>query len=492
MDANELQQMRERIAAYQSDPIVFIKTFWPGSILHAKLEEVAYSVRDNRFTAVPAAHGVGKSWLLARLVLWWLFSFQPSQVVTTAPSWPQVENILWGEIRAALSKSAFPLCPPKDILQTELKLGPDWHAFGIATTEKVESRQYGVARLQGIHSPHLLVVIDEAPGVDPSIHTAVDTLITGEHNHVVKIGNPMSPAGPFYENCNSSQYKTITISAFDHPNVQESRTVIPGAVTKQWIDDRRREWGETSPLWFAKVLGVFPDESEDTLFPLSWCHKAMSAEVEPVTKTVLAQDVARFGDDRSVSAEIKNNALRFVRVSQKEDTMMQSGRLYSMHEQYEAFAIDETGVGGGVVDRLRELMKDEPHPIPVHGINLGSKPHNEKKFYNLRAELYWVFRERMRPDARPEDKIKLPQDEELVAELTAIKYSYTSDGRIKIESKDDMKKRGLRSPDKADAAILAAAIAWRGAKNPIEKPKSVGTELTEYRKSQKKSVASRL
>jgi len=491
MDKNQQKQMEAKLEEWKSDPVSFIEFFWPETKLWDKLREICYSVRDNRGTVVPSGHSVGKTYISAKIILWWLFTHYPSKVVTTAPTWHQISSILWAEIRTSLAKSKFPLVDTKNILQTELKLASDWFAIGISTVERVELREYGSTKFQGFHSENLLVVMDEAPGVDSSIHKGLETLATGVNNRILKIGNPTSPSGDFYKNCYSSQWNKISISAFDHPNIKNRNETIPGCVTVNWIDRVKEEWGEGSSLWKAKVLGEFPDETEDTLIPLSWCEIAVNTAVEPNERKVLGVDVARFGDDKSIVTEIKANIAKFLYTVQKESTMSLTGRINLIADNYDLIGIDGVGVGGGVVDRLRELLNDplndkEKTGYKVIDIQEGSKPTEYKRFFNFRSEMYWHLRERLRPDGLSYLKIKIPDDDELKAQLAGIKYDYSSDGRIKIESKEDMKKRGLKSPDKADSLAIAV---WLNrpeklkeiTQNPIYK------EFFQYKKEQRKS-----
>ena len=133
-----IKHIEKKVKKWKTDPIDFIKTFWPEDIIWNKLEEICYSVRDNKGTVVPSCHGAGKSYISAKIIIWWLFTRMPSKVITTAPTWNQVESILWGEIRASLNSAIFPLTDKKNILNTEIKLAPDWFARGISTNETIE------------------------------------------------------------------------------------------------------------------------------------------------------------------------------------------------------------------------------------------------------------------------------------------------------------------------------------------------------------------
>ncbi len=394
---------------------------------------------------MPSGHGVGKTWLLARLALWFLYCHYPAKVITTAPTWTQVQMLLWSEIAKAHNTAQFEL--GGRLLSTDLKIEEDWFAIGFSTKGKAAEKEYGVPRFQGFHSENLLVLLDEAPGVEHEIWTSVETLITGVNNKIVAIGNPMSPSGDFYEACKSPLWKKVEISSFEHPNVKENKIIVPGAVTLEWIDERRQEWGEDSPLWISKVIGQFPVEGTDTLIPLSWAEACVGLELSEEGEKRLGIDVARYGGDQTVLCSIFGHVVRKLEAFNKKDTNFTIGRakVLNNRDEFDAIGVDDTGVGGGVTDGLEDAG------LEVQAENFGASAVEDDKFENRKAELYWNLREDIR-----DKKISLPDDKELVNQLCSIKYSYTRKGKIKIESKDDMKKRGLKSPDRADAL----AIAW--------------------------------
>lgn len=437
-------QTRIRRKQYQNDPLKFFKDQWPDIILWDKLENICKAVVENRRIVIPSGHGIGKTWLLARIVLWFLSCFYPSKVITTAPTWNQVERQLWTEIAKAYNTMQFPLTA--ELLQTRLKIEEDWFAVGFSTTGHKAERDFGAVKFQGYHSPNLLVALDEGPGVDHSIWVSAETLITGENNKIIAIGNPTSPSGDFYDACKSPLWKKVEISSFDHPNVKQNKIVIPGAVTREWIDERRMEWGEGSPLWDAKILGKFPAEGTDTLIPLAKAEACIGLGLSREGEKRLGVDVARYGDDSTSLCDIHGQVVLPLEVVNKKDTSWTAGRIKIKHKthKYDAIAVDDTGVGGGVTDALED---DE---IDVDAINFGSQAVDNNMFENRVSEMYWFAREKILAQ-----EIELPNDSELINQLCSRKYKYTRRGKYQIESKDDLKKRGLKSPDKADSFVLA-------------------------------------
>lgn len=432
---------------YQSQPTEFFKDFWPDIYLWDKLTEISDSVAGNRRTVVPSGHGIGKTFIAARIVLWFLFCHYPAKVITTAPTWPQVKRLLWAEIHKAYNIARYPL--GGTLLQTELNIDEDWFAMGVSTDADVAERQFGATRLQGIHSPNLLAVLDEAPGVEQAIWTAIDTLITGQNNKILAIGNPTSPSGSFYNACKSPLWHKVHVSSFDHPNVKENRLIVPGAVTAEWIEDYRAEYGEGTPLWQAKVLGQFPAEGTDTLIPLTWAEACVGLKLNQENEVLVKRlgiDVARYGDDKTALCEILGAEVQPIETIQKKDTNWTIGQAIrkNRQQQYEAIGVDDTGVGGGVTDGLEDAG------LEVDPINFGSAAIEADTFENRAAELWWNLRK-----ALETKELSLPNDPELINQLCSRKYRQTRKGKIALETKDEMKKRGLKSPDKADALAIA-------------------------------------
>jgi hypothetical protein len=202
-------------------------------------------------------------------------------------------------------------------------------------------------------------------------------------------------------------------------------------------------------------LGEFPTQSDDVLLPLHLVEDAVTRDVEagPTTPVIWGLDVARFGSDRSALAKRQGNVLiEPIKTWQNKDLMELSGIVlseydavpYSMRPQ--AIYIDAIGLGAGLADRLREL------DMPAVGISVSETASLKNKFNRLRDELFWSAREWF--EARD---VKIPSDDTLIAELTGIRYKYLSTGKLKVESKDEMKRRGQRSPDVADAFVLSFA-----------------------------------
>ena len=304
---------------------------------------------------------------------------------------------------------------------------------------------------QGFHSPNILIVVDEAEGVEESIYEAIEAVMTSDNCKLLLIGNPTTMSGTFrrafYDD--REMYKTVTISAMESPNVIEERQVIRGLATKRWVEERKKVWGEENPIYQARVLGEFPDEGEDTLIPLSRVEAATKRDMNAPfdsKPSVVSVDVARFGSDKSVIMRRHWMVVDEIQSFRGLDTMKLTGHVIAAIDAWhpEEIVIDEVGIGGAVVDRLRE------QGYSVQGINVGRPAQDNDHYANLRAEGYWFLRQLFMDQG-----ITIPPDNELIGQLAGLKYSFNSLGRLVIESKEEMRRRGVPSPDKADALMMA-------------------------------------
>ena len=226
----------------------------------------------------------------------------------------------------------------------------------------------------------------------------------------------------------------------------------PRLITPQWVSDRYKAWGESSAPYQVRVMGNFPQQGEDTLIPLLWIELAMerwedTPEGQPVQ---LGVDVAAFGSDKTVIAVRKGQKVTALNVYSQKNTRETAGlvRHHAQENETRKVAVDEIGIGRGVVDSLEE---DGFNDV---GVNVAERASDPERYHNLRAELWYTFRELLDPD---KDPIALPPDDELLSELASVKYKVDARGAIQIESKEDMKKRLGHSPDRADAVVLAFA-----------------------------------
>ena len=428
----EVQAFQKRV---QRDPEFFVTEVLKNN-LWEKEREILLSVRDNTVTAVRSCHASGKSYTAARVVVWWLTAFTDSVVITTAPTFRQVKEILWREIKGCVhNKHIF---PASALLETQINIGPNWFALGLSSDK---SEQF-----QGFHSPHLLAIVDEASGVSEEIYQAIDGLAP---ERILMIGNPLQNSGTFADSFKQQKVNKIHISALDTPNLIAGARVIPGLVSPEDVERMRIKYGEESDVYRVRVLGEFPLQDSASLIAVDDVHKAIERTVHvlPQFEKKLGVDVARFGDDRSVLVIRQMEKVLEKQTYSSIDTMQIAGHVLRTAKdngiKAQNIYVDAIGVGGGVIDRLRE------QGWRVNGIQVSEKAQDSEHYLNLRTELYVKLRDWLKT-------ADIPNDDDFY-ELANVQYKFNSKGQLQLESKDDMKKRGLPSPDVADALMLTFA-----------------------------------
>lgn len=411
-------------------------------------ERIAESVRDHPNTAVPSCFGSGKDWIAARIGVWWVVT--GGILVGTSNSFPQLRDIFWRELRKAHKNGDLPGSPSNGTdLRWELPDG----AWAIGRKPDDNDPE----GLQGVHGARVLVIIDEANGVGPDLWEATNGLVVNEASRRLAIGNPYEPQGPFYEACQKATWHVIPISVFDTPNF--THETVPAKaqaelVSPFWLEERRSEGLEGTPWWQAKVLGRFPDSASASVIPLSLVEQARATLHVPDAREWAGLDVARFGSDDSALVEGSGNGPELATIVHGHDTMAVAGMgARFLQDRRGTLAIDDGGVGGGVVDRLNEQRL----PGSILAVNAGSSPDNDpdERLANMRAQLWWSAREAMYRGEVSLARLPEEQYQRLRSELTAPTYRFTSSGRVMIEGKAEMQKRGLKSPDLADAFNLA-------------------------------------
>lgn len=436
---------------YKDDPVGWMRGKL-GEEIWSKQVEVAQSVLKNRYTAVQSAHDTGKSFIASRTVAWWLETHPPGEAfaVTTAPTQTQVETILWREIGKAHRKGNLRGRITGGMVP-QWKIGPEIIGYG-RKPQDLTSTEAAAAAFSGIHAKYVLVVIDEAGGVPHWLWTAVDTLATNEAARVLAIGNPDDPNSHFSKVCMpGSNWNHIEISAFDTPaftGEEVSEDLLQVLVSRAWVEERKKEWGVDSPMYISKVLGKFPPVSDDTLISPQQIRDAQQRELPGYEKGQFGADIARYGTDETCVYRNRGGVVRLEHTAHKKSTMESTGAFAKLIEETSGevpMYLDIIGIGAGAYDRLVEMR------YPVLPFDAGSRAHNPKRFKNRRAEAYWGLRILFEEGLIDID----PEDDKLAAQLGSIRWKLDSAGRIYIESKDDMKKRGMPSPDRADAVVMA-------------------------------------
>ncbi|MGD1098682.1 MAG: hypothetical protein ABSB35_42735 [Bryobacteraceae bacterium] len=449
MRSSRKQKELKKFSALIEDPARFAQTMLNLDIWFKQIE-ILQSVAKSQRTAVKASHSSGKTCIAAATALWWLTKHPEAVVVTTAPTWTQVERVLWGEIHRLVGRSTIAYPKPA---ATSLHLGPGRYAIGLSTNEGV--------RFQGFHGK-VLVILDEAPGVLPAIYEAIEGIRAGGDVRVLALGNPVISSGPFYDAFTSSRegWSLITISAFDTPNLQGitveellemsekklDENPRPYLTTRRWVKEKYFEWGPGHPLWESRVLGNFPQQSEDALFSLTWLEQA-KLRTEGDGDLCAGLDVAGPGEDETVLCVRQGPRIILMNAWAGRDPRGDVlAALLPFKSRLKEVNVDSVGIGYYMAQHLRD------HGLPVTEVNVGEAPRDKDKYSNLKAELYWSLRLK----AMSGDLAGLT-DDKTIAQLAGIRYSHNSRGQIVIESKDEARKRGVKSPDRAEAIVLAFA-----------------------------------
>lgn len=442
--------------------------WWDETVLGRRLWRMQKAIAQSTFyyprTTVRSCEASGKTFAAAGIVLAFLYNYPPATVITTAPTNRQVEDILWREIRVAYTGSRMAL--EGNLTRKALEIREDWFAVGFATDEP--------ERMLGYHNVNVLVVGDDAAGLSNDIFGAIENPLSTGNTHELLLSNPTQSVGSFRETFNSDLYKKFHISAFDTPNLvkfgitQEDiesgewenkwagqELPYPQLMSPQKVAERYKNWGKGSYLYVVFILGDFPDAGVNNLCKLSDIEAAMIREIarndyEKQLK-VAALDVARYGDDESCFICRQGNKFFDPVTWGHQDTGYTVGRTVTLIKEYKPVRtyVDVVGYGAGVFDILKKEIGEE-HKIVA--FDSGKEPLDKERYLNRRAEGWWDFNQKL-----VNGEYDLPQSDKLKAQLSDIRYTYTTKGLLQIESKEDAKDRGSKSPDVGDAAMMCAS-----------------------------------
>lgn len=467
---------------WRDDPVGFVNVAL-GESLWAHQVLVLESIRDHPRTVVPSAHGTGKTHTAARAVAWWVSCWPPGSavVVTTATKWRQVRNLLWPQIRSIHRRNRL----PGDCLQVEWKIDDIPIAWGYSPADHDETA------FSGIHAPHVLVLVDEAGGISPLLGQSLEAAVSTEGAHICAIGNPPidETGSPWMEaRSNSDHWHTITIPASVTPNFTGEPTdlcrvhpdlpphpISDHLVSQAWVQTVADDEGVDSAYYIARVEARFPRDVENKTIPITWLEEACENDDPDLSTWVrLGVDVAADGGDRFSIARAEGFTVRSV-LSRRPPPGVTTFDLagYVLEEIHAAeqlrrrlgsdrpirVKVDALGLGMGVADTLAAWGSEGLHDAEIVSVKVSESPtseHGQERFANQRAEMWWTGRELVQPQrGSGRQVLRLEVDEGVVRQLGAPKYRRNSSGRIVIESKVEMSKRGIRSPDDAEAVLLA-------------------------------------
>jgi hypothetical protein len=481
-------QVNNPWSRFQDDPVAFVEVGL-GETLWTKQKQILESVRDNKRTVIPSAHGIGKTHTAARVIAWWGSSHPAgtARIVTTASTYRQVRNILWGQIRAVHKR--YELDGIVNMVE--------WQINGELVADGFSAANHDETAVQGIHAPHVLVVVDEAGGISPTIGQALESLMTGGHTRLLVLGNPPvdTEAGWFEKICNSDLYSVIPVDAYSTPNftgetVGNCKTCPPEValhslathlVDKEWVNEVLAEFGADSNFVQARVHARFPKSIANKVIPYSWAELATENDNPAPGQAIrLGVDIASDGGDEFVIAHADGFTCRILHRSSgkaNENAVDVAGVVLQYIKEAEAthqerrlservrVKIDSIGVGWGVASILEKWQDEQMHNSEIIKVNVAERASDSTKFSNQRAEMWWNGRQMLQPTVvadpggeepkRTQQMIRLEVDSKVLAQLSAPQYKSASSGGIAIEKKADMKKRAVGSPDRAEAILLA-------------------------------------
>ena len=460
-------EKKSRNAVYYNDPVLWAEEVL-GVELWGKQKEMLRSLASNKRTAVKSAHSTGKSFTMGVAACWWVATRGPnSLVVSTAPTYAQVNKILWEEIRKHFVDASL---PGKITQSDEWKI--PMQGFDDKGNPRTIEKQVAFGRrpadmdmsaFQGLHRPDgVLFLIDEAVGCPEMIFTAAEVNTTAENCRILAIANPddyQSAFGKIFKR-EDSTWNRMTISAYDTPNFtgeEVSESLGQLLPQQQWVDDMKVQWGEESSRFKSKILAEFPEESDSMFFTQTAIDRAVDKEIPENMDTpcVLGVDIARMGEDYNSIYMNRGGNLRLHSTWNKVPLTETAARIHRCAQDVGAVEvrIDGSGIGAGVIDILmNESQYNYKNYTVVAMIGSGKSP-DTLRWLNARALYYDQLREQMMAGQLDIDF----DDQKLLDEMLMIKYKFSPKGGVQIESKDDMRSRGMKSPDNLDAAVYAAA-----------------------------------
>lgn len=452
----ELRRRKAQRASWVTDPVAFARDAL-GIEPWDRQADILRAVASNRRVAVRSGHKIGKSTSAIILALWRVVTRPRARVIMTSSSGRQVKSILWKELRRVYNGARFPIGGTLfKVPDAGLQFDDGREIVGFSTNEP--------EKMAGFSGPDILFIIDEASGVPEDIFEAIEGNRAGGAD-VVMFSNPTQTSGTFYDAFHGKQdlWRTIALSSEQTPNVQTGRIIVPGLATREWVDEKRVEWGEDSPIYGVRVKGDFPKQGSNAVVALTHLTAAQDrhADASPAGDLEIGVDPSRYGEDEAGIAARRGSYLYPLRCYLGLDGIQLASRVVEMARELMApgqrrvrVKVDVIGVGASCADQL----KHHADLIELVEVNVANRSDDPERYHALRDQLWFAVSDWLK------DGGTLPADDRLASELVAPLYKFDAQGRYQVESKDDTKKRLKRSPNRADAVCLAV---YRGAASRV-------------------------
>ena len=457
----EQEKAEETILRWRNDPVLYAEERLGKTLLaeHEKelLRALPKSAIDRKPLVVPSAHAMGKDFTIDGIgALWFVECWGPCKVIMTGPTDRQVKEIMWSELEKSYNNRTV-----KDVfgrlITCKLEIAEDWFVLGFTTKETGE----GAGKFQGLHAPLIMIIVSEAQKVEEQIYDQIDGLTTSGTVLQVYLGNPTRTTGRFAKMIkNTTENRVLHLDAYQSPNVIAGYEMIPGMVSKAWVEDKEKKWNAdrtgTDPRYRSKVRGLLPLTSLNTVISDALYDKCISKTIiQAVKHGVIAVDPARFGDDDMVISVFDSGRLIDEKAIPKCDAVVGAGEVMIMQKKHFpqgqiAMIFDCDGLGGPFLDIAKKMLPDNMDItwIEYKG-SLTDHAVIDPQYQNLRAQAHFFAKEQMEAGL-----VSFDENEEAKEDMTEAEYFVNLRGKIQIEEKEDIKERLGRSPGRGDARVM--------------------------------------
>lgn len=450
-----IDRWREKPQIYFRD-VLGVEKIW--RLQDELLDACPRAIKEHKHIYIGSGHSLGKDYCCGGIALWFLHCYSPSIVIETAPTDRQVKKVMWGETMSHWNNKRVDL-GGKPYTDPYLEIRKeDWYLIGFTTKESGASSKAHGGKFQGFHSPNVCVIVTEAQAVEDNIFDQIDAVTTNENVLVIFLGNPTRASGRFAKGLRDKKNNIVfNFSCLDNPNYKQKSIVIPGLCSYEWVEDKRRKWGEGDPRWQGRVLGQIPDSSINNVFSQSMIDTGREIKDTHglLHNNGVALDVAGEGDDDNVLIGGQRGIVKDMKVKRINSASENAIESVAMCEDMEGIfiVVDCDGMGIKEWQELNKMpgISDKYHLIKFHGSSRLKKPTRTDKpeYENVRSKAAFKAQERLKAGLA-----SIPDDDVLIEELLEIKYFENKRGLLQIEDNDDIKERLGRSPDKAMAWIM--------------------------------------